>query len=214
MTGKSTFILFWTVFAGLFLFFFSPVFGYIQQGLPERATLNTTVKQIVFSVHIFCGVVVYITAFLQFAPFVRNKHMRLHRKLGKVYVVFAMVCIATLYYLIYLGKNVGRPFWPSQYTATTLWLLCTLLAVYFIRQRKILWHRRFMISGFICAAYFVTVRVIDRFCMGIFNSLFENSATALLMSDVFVWLFPLVGCWSYWLLLTPHSGKIRTSPDI
>ncbi|MFZ2785409.1 MAG: DUF2306 domain-containing protein [Sediminibacterium sp.] len=116
---------------------------------------------------------VYITAFLQFAPFIRNRHMKLHRQLGKLCVAFAMVCIATLYYLIYFGKNVGRPFWPSQYTATTFWLLFTLLAVYFARQKKILWHRRFMLSGFICAAYFVTVRLIDRFCMGIFNSLLK-----------------------------------------
>ncbi|MBH2004033.1 MAG: DUF2306 domain-containing protein [Sphingobacteriia bacterium] len=173
MTLKPIFIIFWTVFAGLFLFFFFPVFGYMFNGLPERATLNTPVKKIVFSIHILCGVVVYITAFLQFAPFIRNRHMKLHRQLGKLCVAFAMVCIATLYYLIYFGKNVGRPFWPSQYTATTFWLLFTLLAVYFARQKKILWHRRFMLSGFICAAYFVTVRLIDRFCMGIFNSLLK-----------------------------------------
>ena len=45
-----------------------------------------------------------------------------------------------------------------------------------------------MISSFICAAYFVTVRVIDGYCMGVFYYLFPNKSTAYLASDVFVWL--------------------------
>jgi uncharacterized membrane protein YozB (DUF420 family) len=92
------------------------------------------------------------------------------------------------------------PFYPSQYIATTLWLIFIFFALYFVRKRKIILHRRLMISGFICAAYFVTVRVIDRFGMQIFKSFFYDEKTALLISDIFVWAVPLAACWLYWLM--------------
>ncbi len=214
MTNKVAFAIFWTVFAGLFMTFFIPVLRYIPEGFPEYMSINTTTKKVVFATHIVSGIVVYTTAFLQFAPFVRNRNIRFHKKLGKIYVAVALICIVTLYYIIPLGRNAGLPFWPSQYAATTLWLLFILLALYFVRQKKIVWHRRFMISGFICAAYFVTVRVIDRFCMGIFKSIFEDEGTSLLISDVFVWSFPLTICWCYWLLLNQQSNKTILHPNI
>src|SRR5690606_1892865 len=199
MTKNISFLIFWTAFAGLFLVFLTPKFNYISNGFPEYMSLNTPAKKILFTTHILSGILVYLIAFLQFAPFVRNRNITRHRVLGKAYVIVSIICIASLYYIIWLGKNAGLPFWPSQYTVTTLWLLFILLAVYFVRQGKIKWHARFMISGFICAAYFVTVRVIDRFCMGIFKSLFPNERTAFIISDVFVWAVPLTICWCYWI---------------
>ena len=61
-------------------------------------------------------------------------------------------------------------------------------------------HQRMMISSFICAAYFVTVRVIDAYAMGVFYYLFPNKSTAYLASDVFVWLVPLLLFSMYWLI--------------
>lgn len=57
-----------------------------------------------------------------------------------------------------------------------------------------------MISSFICAAYFVTVRVIDAYAMDVFYYLFPNKSTAYLASDVFVWLVPLLLFHLYWLI--------------
>lgn len=202
MTNKISFIFFWLLFLGLFLLFFMPKPILMANGFPHySAILNTGTKKIIFIVHILSGVIVYITAFLQFAPFIRNRHIRFHRMTGKLYVAASLICIATLYYIISLFKTMG-PFSPSQYIATTLWLIFIALALYFVRKRKILWHRRFMISGFICAAYFVSVRVIDRYCMGIFKSIIKEEGTALLVSDVFVWAVPLMICWTYWMLKT------------
>ncbi|KIC93716.1 hypothetical protein OI18_16335 [Flavihumibacter solisilvae] len=181
--------------------------SYVSNGFPGYLSLNTPVKKIFFTTHILSGIIVYITAFFQFAPFVRNKNIPLHKKMGRLHIAASLICITTLYYIISFGKNAGLPFWPSQYAATTLWLLFIFIALYFVRQRKITWHRRFMISGFICAAYFVTVRVIDRFAMGIFKSFFQDESYALLISDVFVWAFPLTICWCYWLLATQRSNK-------
>ena len=200
MINRVTFLIFWIVFAGFFLFFLYPSFSYVTKGFPDYMPIHTTARKVIFATHIISGVIVYSIAFFQFAPFIRNKHINLHRWMGRVYVAVSLLCIASLYYIITLGKEGGLPFWPSQYTATTLWLVFIFLAIYSIRQDQVKWHRRFMISGFICAAYFVTVRIVDRFCMALFKAVFPDQGTALLISDLFVWAFPLVVCWTYWLL--------------
>jgi uncharacterized membrane protein YozB (DUF420 family) len=89
---------------------------------------------------------------------------------------------------------------PSQFTVASLWLLFILLAFYFIKQRKILLHKRMMTSSFICAAYFVTVRVIDAYAMNVFYYLFPDESTEYLASDVFVWLVPLLLFNLYWMI--------------
>ena len=66
-----------------------------------------------------------------------------------------------------------------------------------------------MISSFICAAYFVTIRVIDAFAMGVFNSVFPNESTAFLASDIFVWLVPLLLFWMYWLIRDRKERRYR-----
>lgn len=214
MTNKIVFIIFWIVFAVVFMWLFIPKLAYLFNGFPDYLALNTTIKKTIFTTHIVSGVVVYITAFLQFAPFIRNKNIPRHRKIGRIYVTSALVCIVSVYYLIWMGKNAGLPFWPSQYTVASLWLLFIASAIYFARSRKIVWHRRLMLSGFICAAYFVTVRIIDRFFMDVFKYLMTNESLALLISDIFVWAFPLTLCWSYWLLWTPLSRNRRDTPKM
>jgi hypothetical protein len=57
-----------------------------------------------------------------------------------------------------------------------------------------------MISSFICAAYFVTIRVIDAFAMDAFFYLFPNESTAFLVSDLFVWVVPLFLFTMYWVI--------------
>jgi uncharacterized membrane protein YozB (DUF420 family) len=86
----------------------------------------------------------------------------------------------------------------SNYIVTSLWLIFILSGYYFIRQGKIIAHQRMMVSGYICAAYFVTVRIVDEFAMPFFNSITKTEDQALLVSDISVWLVPLTIFWLYW----------------
>jgi hypothetical protein len=152
----------------------------------------------IFALHIFAGILVYCTAILQFTPAIRNNYISFHRKTGKLYILSSLFCITTLYIMIPRTWCIACR--PSQLTVTSLWLLFISLAFYFIKQRKIVLHQRMMISSFICAAYFVTVRVIDAYAMNIFYYLFPNKSTAFLASDIFVWLVPLLLFNLYWLI--------------
>ena len=198
MLKKISIAFFWVAFFGFFLYKLIPKYKYLTDDTLKHWGNSTTFDNSIFTLHIVAGIVVYCTAILQFTPSIRNNYLSFHRATGKLYILASLICIATLYVMIpRTGCTACR---PSQLTVTSLWLLFIGLAYYFIKQRKIKLHQRMMISSFICAAYFVTVRVIDDYAMGVFNSVFPNDSTAFLASDLFVWLVPLLLFWMSWLI--------------
>ncbi len=198
MLKKILIAIFWLAFFGFFLYKLVPKYVYLTGGYHKHWGDGSIFDNSIFTLHIFAGIIVYCTALLQFTPSIRNNYIAFHRKTGKLYILSSLLCIATLYVMI--PKTLCSPCRPSQFTVASLWLLFVLLAFYFIRQRKITLHKRMMISSFICAAYFVTIRVVDQFAMGIFYYLFPNESTAFLASDLFVWLVPLLLFNAYWLI--------------
>jgi len=157
----------------------------LTDGIPDYLGKKTLFGKSIFAIHIFSGIIVYVTGVIQFTPSIRNRNISMHRKTGKLYIAASLVCISALYAM--LPEGLCTSCRPSQYAVTTLWLVCVLLAYYFIRQGKIKVHQQMMISSFICAAYFVTVRIVDRFAMGFFRALFSAECTQLLLSDISAW---------------------------
>ncbi len=198
MPKKILIAIFWLAFFGFFLYKLIPKYKYLSDDTLKHWGSNTTFDNSIFALHIFAGIIVYCTALLQFTPSIRNKFISFHRKTGKLYILSSLLCITTLYVMIPRTWCIACR--PSQLIVTSLWLLFVALAFYFVKQRKILLHKRMMISSFICAAYFVTIRVIDAFAMDMFYFLLPNESTAFLVSDVFVWLVPLLLFHLYWFI--------------
>lgn len=198
MLKKISIAVFWFAFFGFFLYKLIPKYKYLTDDTLKHWGSNTAFDNSIFALHIFAGVIVYCAGILQFTPAIRNKYISFHRKTGKLYILSSLLCITTLYVMIPRTWCIACR--PSQLIVTSLWLLFVVLAYYFIKQRKIVLHQRMMISGFICAAYFVTIRVVDAFAMDGFNFVFPNDSTAFLASDIFVWLVPLLLFNIYWLI--------------
>ena len=198
MLKKVSIAVFWFVFFGFFLYKLIPKYKYLTNETLKHWGSNNAFDNSIFALHIFAGIIVYCTAILQFTPTIRNNYISFHRKTGKLYILSSLLCITTLYIMIPRTWCIACR--PSQLIVTSLWLLLVVLAYYFIKQKKIVLHQRMMISSFICAAYFVTVRVIDAYTMDIFYYLFPNKSTAYLASDVFVWLVPLLLFHLYWFI--------------
>ena len=207
MLKKISIAVFWFAFFGFFLYKLIPKYKYLTDSSLDHWGTKSTFDNSVFAIHIFAGVVVYCAAIMQFTPSIRNNYISFHRATGKLYILSSLICITTLYIMIPRTWCIGCR--PSQLTVTSLWLLFITLAFYFIKQRKIVLHQRMMISSFICAAYFVTIRVIDAFAMGVFNSVFPKESTAFLASDIFVWLVPLLLFWMYWLIRDRKEKRYR-----
>lgn len=196
---KTAVTTFWLAFFGYFLYRYIPnVWEYTTKGFPPYTGKTLLSNRLWFSLHITAGLFVYVIGLIQFTSAIRNRYIKLHRLLGKIYIVASFIAIFTLAFII--PDGLCKPCKVSQSIVTSLWLLFVLAAFYFIRQRKIEWHRRMMISSFICAAYFVTVRVVDKFAMSFFYSITKTEDQAMLVSDIAVWIVPLTAFWLYWIL--------------
>ncbi|HEX6847772.1 MAG TPA: DUF2306 domain-containing protein [Chitinophagaceae bacterium] len=198
MIRKVAIVLFWFAFFGYFFYRYIPNVMEYTQVFPSYAGKSWLNNRLWFALHITSGLFVYVIGIIQFTSAIRNRYLKLHRVLGKIYIACSLIAILTLAFMI--PDGLCKPCKISQIILTALWFLFVVLAYYLIRQRKIEWHRRMMISSFICAAYFVTVRVVDKFAMPFFYSITKTEEQALLVSDISVWLASLTIFWSYWLI--------------
>lgn len=212
MIKKIAIILFWLAFFGYFLYRYIPNVAEYATAFPPYAGKTWLSNRLWFALHITSGLFVYVIGIIQFTSVIRNRYITLHRTLGKVYITCSLIAILTLAFMIPGG--LCKPCKISQTLVAILWLLFVVSAYFFIRQKKIEWHRRMMISSFICAAYFVTVRVIDKFAMSFFYSISKTEDRALLISDIAVWLVPLIVFWSFWLVMDIKKKSKISVPSI
>ena len=207
-TKKILIIIFWLAFFGFFLYKYIPnALNYTTKGFPPYSGATWLNNRLWFALHIGAGLFVYAIGIIKFTAAIRNRYIKLHLLLGKIYIIASLICILTLSFMI--PDGMCEPCKISHIMITSLWLAFVLLAWYFIRQKKIEQHQRMMVRSFICAAYFVTVRIVDMYAMGIFHYLFPNESTALLASDVFVWFMPLLVFQIIWTV-----RDIKTKPYV
>ncbi|WP_188361716.1 DUF420 domain-containing protein [Flavobacterium orientale] len=189
--------LFQILFLLLFVVFMLPTAYYFVAGFPDFVVNKEVGYKLWFATHILSGTVVYVIAPFQLSSSLKKGISKRHKMLGRVFISASLVCILSLYIAI-LPNSLCKSCLPSQYATTTLWLLFLVVGFYSIRKRKMEHHQRFMISAFICAAYFVTVRVISLVFMGFFRWITPNEHWALLVSDISVWFVPLLMVWVIW----------------
>ncbi|MFY0601150.1 MAG: DUF2306 domain-containing protein [Cyclobacteriaceae bacterium] len=111
-----------------------------------------------FYTHISFGAVALLTGWSQFSKKIRAKNIRLHRNLGKIYLIGILFAGTAGFYLA-LNANGG---WVAQvgFSGMSLsWLTTSLLAYQTIRKSKIEEHRAWMIRSYALAFSAVTLRL-------------------------------------------------------
>lgn len=99
-------------------------------------------------VHIFPGALFLVLAPLQFMPSIRQKHLQLHRWMGRILMVCGLITGISALVMSY-RMNIGG---PNETAATTLFaivFLCCLIKAYrHIRRKEVARHREWMIRAF------------------------------------------------------------------
>ena len=108
--------------------------------------------------HGVCGAVALFLAPFQFSGRLRQRHIRVHRIMGRLYVAGALIAaIASVPVALTLGP-------PELVMAAVVqslgWLLTTGTALYCVRTGRIQQHREWMMRSYPFAMVFVVARVI------------------------------------------------------
>ncbi|MDE3246678.1 MAG: DUF2306 domain-containing protein [Acidobacteriota bacterium] len=114
--------------------------------------------QLLMFAHGIPGALALLLGFFQFSDGLRQRHLHLHRVLGRIYIACAVISAP-----VAIAVAIKLPI-PTLLMASIIqaagWLIATGTALYCIRLGKIQQHKEWMLRGYPFAMVFVVVRVI------------------------------------------------------
>jgi len=106
--------------------------------------------------HTLCGTFALLAGPLQFSSRFRQRHLKLHRVLGRMYFVSVIIGAFTG-----IALATGRPGLPGTSMQGAAWIVCTTAAVIAARNRQIAVHRQWMARSYAVTVTFVSSRVLN-----------------------------------------------------
>ena len=106
--------------------------------------------------HTLAGILALLIGPINFSSRIRERHLKLHRILGRVYVTSVFVGAATGVALAW-----GRPGLPGTSMQAAAWVVCTTSALITARNRQIIQHRQWMARSYAVTFTFVSSRVLN-----------------------------------------------------
>jgi uncharacterized membrane protein len=106
--------------------------------------------------HTLAGIFALLIGPINFSSRIRQRHLKLHRVLGRIYVIsvfigaFSGVALAS-----------GRPGFPGTCGQAAAWVVCTTAAFLTARNRQIPQHRQWMARSYAVTFTFVSSRVLN-----------------------------------------------------
>ena len=153
---------------------------------PHRQHLLT--QSFILFPHAVSGLAAFLIGPLQFSTRLRRSNPRLHRILGKAYVIAVFISVPTA---LLLGNALPNPLIIAADSQAILWFICTLAAFVTARNRHISQHRVWMIRSYSVTLVFFTSRVLipipaygSMGPTGIATSLFILQLSALMVPEI------------------------------
>ncbi|MDR6736268.1 DUF2306 domain-containing protein [Sphingobacterium sp. 2149] len=120
--------------------------------------LSDSVWRSAFFLHIIFAGLSLLVGCTQFGSKFRDKHLKLHRVIGKIYITSALIGAISGVYLGFYA-NEGAAAALGFIFLGLIWFMFTLTAFLVIRKGNILVHQKFMIYSYACTFAAVTLRV-------------------------------------------------------
>jgi len=127
-----------------------------------------------FYIHIFLGAIALLIGWAQFSEKWRVKHLKLHRILGKTYIISVLLSGISGLYIAYYA-NGGLMAKLGFASLAILWLITTVKAYTSIKNRNIIGHQMWMIRSYALTFAAVTLRLWMPIIPVIFNLEFSES---------------------------------------
>ena len=140
----------------LFVFITSELFLFTDYPMYHAYRLQVIADRALLIPHTLAGVVTLLIGPLQFSSRFRQRYLKLHRVLGRIYVIFVFIGAATGVALAY-----GRPGFPGTSMQAAAWVVCTTAAFVTVRNGHIIQHRQWMARSYAVTFTFVSSRVLN-----------------------------------------------------
>jgi uncharacterized membrane protein len=156
--GSRFKIILW-VFLGLttlFVFITSEVLLITDYPMYHAYRLQVIADRGLLIPHTLAGTFALLIGPINFSSRIRQRHLQLHRILGRVYVISVFVGSFTG-----IALAAGRPGLPGTSMQAAAWMVCTTAALITARNRQIAAHRQWMARSYAVTFTFVSSRVLN-----------------------------------------------------
>jgi uncharacterized membrane protein len=140
----------------LFVFITSEVFLAADYPMYHAYRLQVIADRHLLIPHVLAGMIALLAGPIQFSSRFRQRHLKIHRVLGRVYVFSVFVGAFTG-----IALAAGRPGLPGTTMQAGAWIVCTTAAIITARNRQIVVHRQWMARSYAVTFTFVSSRVLN-----------------------------------------------------
>ena len=140
----------------LFVFLTSEVLLLTDYPLYHDYRLQVIADRHLLIPHTLAGIFALLIGPINFSSRIRERRPRLHRVLGRIYVVSVFVGAATG-----VALALGRPGLPGTSMQAAAWIICTTAAVVAARNRQVVQHRQWMARSYAVTFTFISSRVLN-----------------------------------------------------
>src|SRR6202453_4628231 len=140
----------------LFVFITSEVLIITDYPMYHAYRLQVIADRQLLIPHTLSGVIALLSGPIQFSSRFRQRHLKFHRVLGRIYVVSVFIGAATG-----VALATGRPGFPGTSMQAAAWIVCTTAAFLTARNRQIIQHRQWMVRSYAVTFTFLSSRVLN-----------------------------------------------------
>src|SRR5580700_9911969 len=140
----------------LFVFITSEVFLVADYPMYHAYRLQVIADRGLLIPHTLAGTIALLAGPLQFSSRFRQRHLKIHRILGRIYVFCVFIGAFTG-----IALAAGRPGLPGTTMQAVAWIVCTTAAFITARNRQIAVHRQWMARSYAVTFTFVSSRVLN-----------------------------------------------------
>jgi uncharacterized membrane protein len=147
------------IFIGLttfFVFITSEVLLFTDYPMYHAYRLQVIADRHLLIPHTLAGIFALLIGPINFSSRIRQRYLKLHRVLGRIYVVSVLVGAGTG-----VALASGRPGFPGTFMQASAWVICTGAALITARNRQIIQHRQWMARSYAVTFTFVSSRVLN-----------------------------------------------------
>lgn len=157
-TGSGFKVILWVSLGliTLFVFVTSEVLLYTNYPMYHAYRLQVIADRDLLIPHTLAGTLALLIGPINFSTRIRQRYLRLHRVLGRIYVISVFVGSFTG-----IALAAGRPGLPGTSMQAAAWIVCTTVAVIAARNRQFAVHRQWMARSYAVTFTFVSSRVLN-----------------------------------------------------
>ncbi|MGD0730125.1 MAG: DUF2306 domain-containing protein [Terracidiphilus sp.] len=140
----------------LFVFITSEVLLVTDYPMYHAYRLQVIADRHLLIPHTLAGIFALLIGPINLSSRIRQRYLRFHRVLGRIYVISVFIGAATG-----IALASGRPGFPGTCGQAAAWVVCTTAAFITARNRQIAVHRQWMARSYAVTFTFVSSRVLN-----------------------------------------------------